>query len=140
MEYRGIDPLSGAALRVEVREGRIDNVELIGGSERGRQEEPSLPYLCRGFLDMQVNGYMGSDYSLEDLNLEHIEKIFRYLAASGTSCHVPTIVTRPRDLLLRNLDLIRKAREKSPPPSRGDTRHPHRRPLYLLRRRPKRSP
>lgn len=114
MEYRGIDPLSSAAIRVEVRDGRIDNVELLGGLERDGQGEPTLPYLCRGFLDMQVNGYMGSDYSLEDLNLKHIEKIFSHLAASGTSCHIPTIVTRPRDLLLRNLELIRKAREKSP--------------------------
>ena len=114
MEYTGIDPFTDKALRVEVREGKIYNVEHLGESKKNQQSDAGMPYLCRGFLDMQVNGYKGSDYSLEDLDLGHIEKIVGYLAASGTSCHIPTIVTRPKDLLLRNLTIIRQAREKSP--------------------------
>ncbi|MEW6548934.1 MAG: N-acetylglucosamine-6-phosphate deacetylase [Spirochaetota bacterium] len=114
MEYKGLDPLSGNILAVRVREGRIDSVEAMDAPASTRMGESSLPYLCRGFLDMQVNGYMGSDYSLEDFSRDHLEKIVAHMARSGTSCHIPTIVTRPRDLLLRNLEIIREARKSSP--------------------------
>jgi N-acetylglucosamine-6-phosphate deacetylase len=58
---------------------------------------------------MQVNGYMGCDYSLEDLSEEHVAKIVFHLNRSGTTQHVPTIITTPRERILRNLEVISKA-------------------------------
>jgi N-acetylglucosamine-6-phosphate deacetylase len=58
---------------------------------------------------MQVNGYMGSDYSLEDLAVEQITKIIFHLNHSGTTQHVPTIITTPRERILRNLKTVTKA-------------------------------
>jgi N-acetylglucosamine-6-phosphate deacetylase len=68
-----------------------------------------LPYISPGFLDIQVNGYMGSDYSLEDLSEEQVTKIISYLNRSGTTQHVPTIITTPPERILRNLKVIAKA-------------------------------
>jgi len=108
MKYRGIDPDSGLAMEAEVECGRIVSLQ--------RTDAPgeNLPFMSRGFLDMQVNGYNGSDYSLEELDRAHIGKIIDSLSASGTTQHVPTIVTRPRDLLVKNLKTITKARRESP--------------------------
>jgi N-acetylglucosamine-6-phosphate deacetylase len=62
---------------------------------------------------MQVNGFQGSDYSLDDLDLNHIERIVASLAESGVTGHVPTIVTRPRERIVRNLRVISQARKES---------------------------
>jgi N-acetylglucosamine-6-phosphate deacetylase len=52
---------------------------------------------------------MGSDYSLEDLSEEEIAKIIFHLNRSGTTQHVPTIITTPPERILRNLKVITKA-------------------------------
>jgi N-acetylglucosamine-6-phosphate deacetylase len=65
-----------------------------------------------GFLDMQVNGFSGADYSLDDLQPEHIAAITHSLGRSGTTQHVPTIVTSPADRILKNLDTISRTMEK----------------------------
>ncbi len=109
MNYRGIDPDSGKAIEIGVERGRIASVASLAPSD-----SEALPFICRGFLDIQVNGYDGSDYSLENLDRRHIERIIRSLAASGTARHVPTIVTSPRERILRNLRKITDARRASP--------------------------
>lgn len=107
MKYRGIEPESGIAVEVTTEMGQIRSVVKTEGAGE------SLPYICRGFLDMQVNGYDGSDYSREDLDDRQIRHIIRSLAASGTTRHVPTIVTRPRETIARNLREISAARGES---------------------------
>jgi N-acetylglucosamine-6-phosphate deacetylase len=46
------------------------------------RDEKASSYISPGFLDIQVNGYMGSDYSLEDLSEEQIAKIIFHLSRS----------------------------------------------------------
>lgn len=87
---------------MEVRGESIQRVTPIETRDR-------LPYISPGFLDMQVNGYMGSDYSLEELSEEHIAKIIFHLNRSGTTQHAPTITTSPRERIVRNLKTIIRA-------------------------------
>jgi N-acetylglucosamine-6-phosphate deacetylase len=95
-------------------EGRITGFRELTGAELPGLNEAScpLPFVAPGFLDMQVNGFLGSDYSLPDLRPEHIRKICRSLAGAGTTQHVPTIVTSPPERILKNLDTISLAMEK----------------------------
>lgn len=106
MKYKGISVFTLEPVEIEVEGEFISKVTPL------RTDEP-LPYLSPGFLDMQVNGYMGSDYSLEDLSPEDIRKIIFYLNRSGTTQHVPTIITSPRERILRNLGTITRAIEGS---------------------------
>jgi N-acetylglucosamine-6-phosphate deacetylase len=106
MIYEGISVLTREPVAVEVRGELIESVRPL-------ETKVSLPYLSPGFLDMQVNGYMGSDYSLEDLSEEQIAKIVSHLSRSGTTQHVPTIITTPRERILRNLKVISKAIQSS---------------------------
>lgn len=108
MNYKGIDPESGQAVELEVEGGRVKTLRPL------KTDEANLPYLCHGFLDMQVNGYEGSDYSLENFERRHIENIIRRLAAAGTTQHVPTIITRPQELIVKNLRVISRARREAP--------------------------
>jgi N-acetylglucosamine-6-phosphate deacetylase len=106
MIYQGISVFTGEPVDVEIRGEFIQKVNPL-------RIKGHLPYISPGFLDMQVNGYMGSDYSLEDLSEEQIAKIVFHLNCSGTTQHVPTIITTPRERILRNLKVIIKAIQNS---------------------------
>lgn len=106
MIYRGLSVLAGEPVEVEVHGAVIQSVTPF------KMEEP-LPYISPGFLDMQVNGFMGGDYSLEDLSEEHVKKIVHHLNRSGTTQHVPTIISSPRERIIRNLKVISKTIQNS---------------------------
>ena len=103
MNIEGISAFSGKAIRLDLEDEIIDKVTEI------KNPGHNLPYLSPGFLDMQVNGYNGSDYSLEDFSVEHVNNIISSLAVSGTSQHVPTFVSGPQDRLIRNLEITAEA-------------------------------
>ena len=106
MIYQGISVFTREPVDVEVRGEYIQRVTSL-------KTNGHLPYISPGFLDIQVNGYMGSDYSLEDLSEEQVTKIIFYLNRSGTTQHVPTIITTPPERILRNLKVIAKAIQSS---------------------------
>ena len=68
----------------------------------------------RGFFDIQVNGYKGSDYSLEDFSEEHLRNFTANLAASGTTQHIPTIVSSPQERIVKILETILETINTSP--------------------------
>ena len=108
MKIRGISVFSGKPVEIEIEEGFIKSINLLPGREE------NLPYISPGFFDIQVNGYKGSDYSLEDFSEEHLKNIITNLAASGTTQHIPTIVSSPPERILKNLEIISKAINTSP--------------------------
>ncbi|GAI27109.1 unnamed protein product, partial [marine sediment metagenome] len=83
MKVRGISVFNEKPIEVEVKGGFIENINLLLKSDQ------NLPYISPGFFDLQVNGYKGSDYSLEDFLEEHLKNIITELAASGTTQHIP---------------------------------------------------
>lgn len=105
MFFEGIDIYTGRVERIEVIDGQIARIEEKG---RGRIDS-GLPYLSRSFIDMQVNGYRGVDYSGENLSLEQIRTLVSDLAASGTCRHVPTIITNSEQRIEKNLRMISRA-------------------------------
>ncbi len=108
MKIKGVSVFSGKPLEIEIRGGFIENINLLPGSEK------DLPYISPGFFDLQVNGYKGSDYSLEDFSEGHLRNIITNLAASGTTQHIPTIISSPQERILINLKIILKAINTSP--------------------------
>lgn len=111
MNLSGIDVFTGRAVELGVDRGLITSVresdpQVSTVPEAGGTE--GLPFISPGFLDMQVNGYNGSDYSLADLNESHVASIVRSMAKAGVTQHVPTFITMPRERLVRNLALVAK--------------------------------
>jgi len=104
--FQGLSVFTHKPVDVEVQGEYIERVTPL-------KTKGHLPYISPGFLDIQVNGYMGSDYSLEGLSEEHIAKIIFHLNRSGTTQHVPTIITSPRDRIVRNLKVITQAIQHS---------------------------
>jgi N-acetylglucosamine-6-phosphate deacetylase len=108
MTLQGISASSGTPVEVEIAGDRILWVRPLENAA------DDLPFLSFGFLDLQVNGYMGKDYSTPDLDAEDIETIISCLAVSGTTRHMATIISNPGDRILRNLRVIAEFVRKNP--------------------------
>ncbi len=62
-----------------------------------------------GFVDLQVNGFLGLNFSDPVLTTADIRTITRELVARGTIAYCPTLITSPLDVYRRNLPLIAAA-------------------------------
>ncbi|HUX20039.1 MAG TPA: amidohydrolase family protein, partial [Spirochaetia bacterium] len=107
MTIQGISVFSGRAVEVD-----FDGASILSAKER--KPQPGLPYLAPGFFDLQVNGYRGIDYSSPGLQMEQVARLVTELAASGTTRHLPTIISSPKELILRNLRCLARVRESAP--------------------------
>ena len=104
---RGCSVFTGSNISLSFDQGIIKEVKNLGTSEE-------LPYISPGFIDTQVNGYRGLDYSSENLKKEDVVMMAEMLAASGTTCHFPTIVTSSREVTTNNLKTINSALSEYP--------------------------
>ena len=59
-----------------------------------------------GFVDLQVNGYRGTDFSSPGLTEEAFAQGCRDLLGRGTAAFLPTMITSPLDVYRRNLFLM----------------------------------
>ncbi|MCL1818226.1 MAG: hypothetical protein FWG35_04790 [Spirochaetaceae bacterium] len=110
MEISALSALSGRPVEIEFTEGRVTRVRESSLPESPREKDGGAQvWVSPGFLDIQVNGFLGSDYSLEGLQNRHIAEICRSLAKSGTTQHIATLVTSPPERMLRNLGVISRA-------------------------------
>ena len=65
-----------------------------------------------GFVDLQINGNLGIDFSDPTLTEDRFMVAAEHILAGGTEIFLPTIVTSPKEVYLRNLAVIRSACEK----------------------------
>ena len=65
-----------------------------------------------GFVDLQINGNLGIDFSDPALTEDRFMVAAEHILAGGTEIFLPTIVTSPKEVFLRNLSVIRSACEK----------------------------
>lgn len=70
------------------------------------------PLAIPGFVDLQVNGYLGVDFSSPELTPESFTKVARALIDHGTAMFLPTIITSSEELFKRNLKLISECMEQ----------------------------
>ncbi len=106
-DIKGCSVFSGKNIRISFDRGVITAVTKLDSSNR-------LPYISPGFIDTQVNGYAGLDYSARNLEQDDVVKIVHMLAAFGTSSHFPTIVTNSQKLIVKNLKTIDQVIRNNP--------------------------
>ena len=62
-----------------------------------------------GFIDVQVNGFLGVDFSQDNLTEAEFIRVSKELLNRGTAAFVPTIITNSEENYKRNLPIIAKA-------------------------------
>lgn len=66
----------------------------------------------KGFVDLQVNGYLGIDFSSSELQIDDIHRITEALILAGTLGYCATIITSEMDVYRRNLPLLARSMEQ----------------------------
>ncbi len=59
-----------------------------------------------GWVDLQVNGFIGIDFSSMELTKDDFRKACRKILSSGTAVFLPTLITSPDEVYEHNLPLI----------------------------------
>jgi len=67
-------------------------------------------YVAPGLIDVQINGYMGVDFSGPDLTVEGVKKATKALWKAGVTSYFPTIITSDIDLIKKNFAILAKAK------------------------------
>jgi len=65
-----------------------------------------------GWVDLQVNGHIGVDYSSPDLTADDFARSAEALYKAGTEIFLPTIITSAPELYRHNVPVIRQAVER----------------------------
>ena len=107
MIYKGFSAFTEEPIMVTIHNDRIAAIDPLPYFK-------DLPYISPGFIDMQVNGYRGNDYSQEGFSPQHLFNIMHELACSGVTQHVPTLISSPQQRMLSTLRVIAKQREEHP--------------------------
>jgi N-acetylglucosamine-6-phosphate deacetylase len=107
MKIVGKSLVSQKCIEVDINDTAISSLVV---SEDDTSEYIIIP----GFLDIQVNGCCGIDYSSKLLSVEDVFSVVKKLAERGTTRHLPTIITNSRELTTANLKCIAEARAQMP--------------------------
>ena len=86
MKLEGNIPGMGRA-SIEITGEQIGSVEVMGDAS------DSLPYISPGFVDIQINGFAGVDFTAADLDAEKAIGMLPAIWSTGATTICPTLVT-----------------------------------------------
>lgn len=70
-------------------------------------------YVAPGLIDLQINGFMGVDFSDQNLAPEGFLKATKALWEKGITSFLPTVITASRENLLKSFELLAKASQNT---------------------------
>jgi len=101
-EYvEGIHYMNGKPVRIEIIDGKISRIKALPS----KSDVPEV-YLAPGLIDIQVNGYMGVDFSDQELSPEMMEEATRAIWKVGVTTFLPTVITRDQERLAKSFSLL----------------------------------
>ena len=68
--------------------------------------------LRKGFADLQVNGFLGVDFSSPSLTADDVHRVTEALVKAGTVAFCATIITSELEIYRRNLPVLARAMEQ----------------------------
>jgi N-acetylglucosamine-6-phosphate deacetylase len=95
--------LDGKEITINIAGSRIVSIT--------RSVSPDTPafYVAPGMIDMQINGYMGIDFSGQHLTPQDMRKAMIGLFKEGVTSFLPTVITNDPDSLLHSFKLLAAA-------------------------------
>lgn len=83
--------------------------EQISKIKSGGKTSSSNLYVAPGLIDLQINGYMGVDYSDQNLTSDAFHKSVEALWKQGVTTLLPTVITASQENLRKSFSLLAKA-------------------------------
>jgi N-acetylglucosamine-6-phosphate deacetylase len=103
-QIEGNIPGEGYA-RLEIEGEWITSVRLIGPEKLGST------FISPGFVDIQLNGFSGVNFSSPSLTPEEVIGVLPSLWKTGITTFCPTLITNSHQGLLNNLRVLEQARQ-----------------------------
>jgi len=91
---------SGKPVVVEISGDKITKIKEV------RKAGSSAVYVAPGLIDLQINGYMGTDFSDQNLTPEAFRKAVEALWEQGVTTIFPTVITASQESLLKSFSLL----------------------------------
>jgi N-acetylglucosamine-6-phosphate deacetylase len=82
--------------------------------ERSATKPPTNTWIAPGLVDLQINGFAGTDFQQDNLTQEQLEHAVRGLFGAGCTRFLLTIITDKWEKMLDRLQHYRKLRAQSP--------------------------
>lgn len=105
---QGIFYFDGNPVSVVFANGKIVGIKHLEGDI-----DASETYVAPGLIDVQINGYMGVDFSGPDLTVEGVRKATKALWKAGVTTYFPTIITSDIGRMKKNFAILAEARKDS---------------------------
>lgn len=103
-KIEGIHYLTNEPVSIEIRDGQIVDIQPL----EKLSDESHVVYVAPGFIDAQINGYMGKDFSASDLSIEDVRIATKALWKEGITSFFPTITSFPDELIEKNFGILAK--------------------------------
>lgn len=92
--------------RLEIQGNQIHSVHMVG------PKDPHAPFVSPGFVDIQLNGFAGVDFSAADLDPEKALSVLPAVWKTGVTAFCPTLITNSIEQLQRNFRVLEAARQR----------------------------
>ncbi|PID91884.1 MAG: N-acetylglucosamine-6-phosphate deacetylase [Bacteroidetes bacterium] len=100
----GLLCLDGQAVRIEIAGGEIVAIKPLPAAA----DQPAF-YVAPGLIDIQINGYMGVDFSDQNLSVEGVRKAVKALWKAGVTTILPTVITGDRETTVHCFSVLSQA-------------------------------
>ena len=103
-EIEGILYSDKRHVSIEISNGNITALHNL------TSEDKTELFIAPGLIDVQINGYMGVDFSGPDLTVEGVKKATKALWKVGVTSYFPTIITSDTKRIITNFKILAEAR------------------------------
>lgn len=103
---QGIHYATHRGISVGFENGKITEVTAL----KNPNNAPEY-FIAPGLIDVQINGFVGVDFSGPDLTVEKVKKATKALWSQGVTSYFPTVITQDISRLKTNLAILAKAKQ-----------------------------
>lgn len=89
----------------------LDKGKITEVSSLEKDAEVPKTYIAPGLIDIQINGYVGVDFSGPDLTVAGVKKATKALQKAGVTSYYPTVITSDIARIKTNFAILAKAKE-----------------------------
>lgn len=89
---------------VKITDGKITDIERLSSGV----DVPEM-YIAPGFVDLQINGYMGVDFTGNELTLDGVRTATKALWKEGVTTFLLTVITNTHETLLHSFTILAQA-------------------------------